>query len=219
MKELYFTKTNITNVTNQLLDEIEQISGKNRKLYAIDNHTALLVLDMQNYFLQNESNAFIPSAPAIIDNINLLMDFAKQLNLPLIFTRHTNTQKNAQMMDKWWHYLMKPHRKITQISELINLPDNPIIFEKHQYDAFYQTGLDEYLRAKSINTLIVCGVMTNLCVETTIRSAFVHGYECILAADATASYNYEYHHASCINLNFGFAHISSTQKIIGAINE
>jgi len=111
MKELYFTKTNITNVTNQLLDEIEQISDKNRKLYTIDSHTALLVLDMQNYFLQNESNAFIPSAPAIIDNINLLLAFAKQLNLPLIFTRHTNTKEDAQMMDKWWHSLMKPQKK------------------------------------------------------------------------------------------------------------
>lgn len=41
--------------------------------------------------------------------------------------------------------IIKNLNKITQISELINLPDNPMILEKHQYDAFYQTGLDEYL--------------------------------------------------------------------------
>lgn len=54
--------------------------------------------------------------------------------------------------------------------------------------AFFLTGLNEILRAKGVSHLIVCGVTTEVCVQTTMREANDRGYECVLVEDATASY-------------------------------
>ena len=61
---------------------------------------ALLVLDMQDYFLREGSHAFIPSAPAILPNIEKLIESFYEANRPVIFTRHLNT--DAGMMSRWW---------------------------------------------------------------------------------------------------------------------
>jgi len=80
-----------------------------------------------------------------------------------------------------------------------------IRIEKHQYDAFYDTNLEEILNKKNISQLVICGVMTNICCETTARSAFVRGFEVFFTIDGTATYSEEHHMATLTNLSYGFA--------------
>ena len=110
--------------------------------------------------------------------------------------------------------MIQPDSELSNISDKIHLPENYNLIEKHQYDAFYETGLSEILESERVETVIITGVMTNLCVETTARSAFVRGYETILPVDATASYGYDYHFSSCLNLSYGFSHICKTSEIV-----
>ncbi len=108
-----------------------------------------------------------------------------------------------------------PHAGI--IDEL-NRPGCEIII-KPQFDAFFQSGLDDLLQAKGIRQLIITGVMTNLCCETTVRSAFVRGYEPFMPVDATAAYNYKFHLGSFQNLAYGFMQAMSTAQVIEELEE
>ena len=78
------------------------------------------------------------------------------------------------------------------IEELYPLADEPIV-DKPGKGAFYATDLGSILHAKGIDTLLVCGVTTEVCVHTTVREANDRGYRCIVLSDCTASYFPEFH--------------------------
>jgi nicotinamidase-related amidase len=108
------------------------------------------------------------------------------------------------MMRKWWPKLLiegSPESRLPQELE----SSRGIHIEKHQYDAFYDTALEEILHEKNIGQLVISGVMTNVCCETTARSAFVRGFEVFFTIDGTATYSEEHHIATLTNLSYGFA--------------
>ena len=152
MREIYLTKSNIDTVSGDILKEIELQTGKKRELNFKPDATALVVLDMQNYFLDKVSHAYIPSADAIHQNVNNLIQFAQAKGLPIIVTKHTNNETNARMMNKWWSRMIQPDSELSNISDKIHLPENYILIEKHQYDAFYETGLSGILEKERIET-------------------------------------------------------------------
>jgi len=203
MKEQYFTYQNIINKSKTILNDLKVI-GKLRRIDYIPTKSALLVLDMQDYFLNKQSHAYIPSAEIMLPQIKKLIDIYNLNGLNIIATKHINTKENAKMMGRWWSELITEENEFSQIKSGL-IEQNTIIITKSQYDAFYNTNLDELLREMGIEQLIVTGVMTHLCCETTIRSAFVRGYKCFFPVDATATYNFEFHRASFLNLSHGFA--------------
>ena len=212
MKEKYFDENNIKTKSKDILNSLK--TYKKRKIDIVNKNTCLLILDMQEYFLNEESHAFIPSAKAIINNINQIKSQFIKHNQLVIFTRHINNDENAQMMKNWWKELITIDNSLSDIDNQIleNYEftlDNVIkkkilILEKSQYDVFYKTNLDIILKINKVEQIIITGVMTHLCCETTARSAFIHGYNVIFPVDATATYNEEFHKASFMNLSHGF---------------
>ncbi|MCK4818432.1 isochorismatase family protein, partial [bacterium] len=97
--------------------------------------------------------------------------------------------------------------------------DTDEIIDKNRYSAFHGTGLDESLKLRKIDELIITGVMTNCCCETTARDAFVRDYRVFFVSDATATVNDELHVASLKNLAFGFAYIVSTKQLCGYLSK
>jgi nicotinamidase-related amidase len=91
------------------------------------------------------------------------------------------------------------------------------ILTKSQYDAFYGTDLEGILTRNNVLFPVFCGVMTNLCCETTVRSAFVRGFQPVLPIDATATYNHELHISTYKNLSFGFSPALTTDEVIKAL--
>jgi isochorismate hydrolase len=167
-------------------------------------HPALLVLDMQDYFFSEKSHAFIPSAPAILPGVTRLISAFLQAKRPVVFTRHLNTEEDAGMMSRWWRDLLKRgHPGADLVPEIAALAED--VIEKAQYDAFYQTPLLEHLQADGVTDLVITGVMTHLCCETTARSGFVNGFRVWFAVDGTATYNADFHLATLRNLAHGFA--------------
>ena len=88
------------------------------------------------------------------------------------------------------------------------------IVDKNQYSAFFKTHLDDILKKENIKDMIITGVMTNCCCETTARDAFMHGYRVFFMNDATATSSEELHLATLKNLSFGFAYVQNTQELI-----
>lgn len=213
MKEEYFNTKNISAVCSEFL-AITADYRKGSGAVNITENTALLILDMQNYFYSKDSHARIPSIEAIIPNINKLIDKFEELKLPIIFTKHHNNNITpGSMLNFWGRVLEKGSNSFNLIDE-IRIPDNSIIIEKTQYDAFYETNLDNILIRNRIENLVVCGVFTHLCVETTIRGAFCHDYLVYFPIDATATYNKQFHLSSVLNLGHGFAYTYLTDNLI-----
>ena len=88
------------------------------------------------------------------------------------------------------------------------------VLKKAQFDAFFETDLEERLKEAGIKQLIITGVMTNLCVESTARSAFIKGFDVVLPVDATAAYNYEFHLATFLNYAYLFTRPVKTADLI-----
>ncbi len=203
MKAKYFTEDNIKLVSMKMLEKLSKSHGS-KLHFKLSKNTALIVTDMQNYFLDEKSHAFVPSAQAIISGIKSLIDTCKRKGLPVIFTKHTNNDENSGSMSHWWRDLIEENSQQSEIFNEFNT-ENCLIVEKHQYDAFYQTELKTYLVQNNIKQLIVTGVLTHLCCETTVRSAFVNGYDVFFPINGTATYKKKYHRSTFLNLSHGFA--------------
>jgi isochorismate hydrolase len=209
MKEIYYTTETIDAQAKEFFDSTASVRKK-KPLDLTPCQSVLLVLDMQHYFLQNDSHAYIPSALAIVPNIIRLQDRFLELGYPVIQTRHLNTIENAGQMKSWWRDLIKEENPFSEISDSIRNP-HAAVLSKPQYDAFFKTNLEEMLRQQEIESghpvrhVIITGVMTHLCCETTARSAFMKGYDVYFVVDATATYNRQFHLASLLNLSHGFA--------------
>lgn len=212
MKEQYFTQDNIFEQSLKIKKTVQKFS-RHKEFFIKNQSAALLVVDMQNYFLDPDSHAFIPSAKAIIPNIKLLINTCLQFDIPVIFTQHINNAQNAGMMNLWWNDFITEKNPLSKINEEVYIPDS-LIIKKTQYDSFYKTRLEQELKQLNKTQLIICGVMTNLCCETTVREAFVRGFVPFLPIDATAAYNYDFHLSTIRNLAYGFTLPVLTNEII-----
>ena len=215
MKESYFTDLSIDQQAGELLQQVSE-DTRIQKLEFQPAHSALLVLDMQSYFLDPASHAYVPSAGAIMDGVLQLIDAYAALQRPIFFSQHINTAENAGMMSTWWKDLITTENPFHKISPEFDLSVGTLI-QKNQYDAFFQTPLDGMLRSKGVTQVVICGVMTHLCCETTARSAFMNGYEVFFPVDGTATYNLAYHRGSLVNLAHGFASLGFVKDLLDAM--
>jgi isochorismate hydrolase len=215
MKTRYFSPENIDQEAHDLL---QKVPGAKRHRAPTFNpaSSALLILDMQSYFLEPASHAFIPSAPAIVPGLMDLAEAYFSNNLAVIFTQHLNSIQDAGSMGTWWKDLISienPHSAIIPEFDY----SHRSVLRKNQYDAFYETSLEEILRRKSVSQVVISGVMTHLCCETTARSAFVRGFEVFFLVDGTATYNQDHHLATLLNLAHGFATPVLTTQLQAAL--
>jgi bifunctional isochorismate lyase/aryl carrier protein len=217
-KEQYYTLDTIKKISQEMLSSVEQLRRRHTNIIFQPGKAALLVLDLQEYFLSENSHAFVPNALAIIPEISKLIAAFKVAKRPIIATKHINTKEDAGMMSKWWRDLIRPK---TAYSQLINnLHANTCIqIEKTQYDAFLHTTLEDTLHQQSVEQVVITGVMTHLCCETTARSAFMRGFEVFFAVDGTATYNEELHRASLLTLSHGFAMPALIEELLQTIEK
>jgi isochorismate hydrolase len=212
MKEAYFTQENVAELAQQWLGEFGSVKRASSQPLGIQE-AALLILDMQRYFLEPDSHAYVPSGITIIPILNKLIDSFRERNRPVIATQHINSLDDAGMMDSWWSELITADHPQVEIHSGLNiLPDE--IVSKTQYNAFYKSELHSRLKENHVTQLVIGGVMTHLCCETTARSGFVRGYQIFFPTDSTATYNQNYHTATLRNLSHGFAVITTSDKLV-----
>jgi isochorismate hydrolase len=177
---------------------------------------ALLVIDMQKYFCDQLSDACVPDVEKLLTNIKQLLTVFKKAGRPIFFTRHIDDTKKNSLMFEWWseNILIDDPRSV--LSDEFDVQGS-IVFDKHQYDAFLYTDLEECLHQHAVMQVIICGVLTNLCCESTARSAFMRGFHVFFLDDATRTYTDDMHKASLLNLSYGFATIMNTQDVLKAM--
>jgi isochorismate hydrolase len=212
MKGEYFTESTIGDRAREMIESVRS-RGLVRDIEFLPDRAALLIVDMQRYFLDHDSHAFIPSAAPVIGRITRLAERFVERGRPVILTRHVNTESDAGMLERWWADTMREDDPLNAVADEIAALGT-LTIRKTQYDAFYNTGLERELKERHVEQVVVAGVMAHLCCETTARSAFVRGFGVFFLVDGTAAYDEDFHRATVLNLSHGFAVPVLTEDII-----
>jgi nicotinamidase-related amidase len=176
---------------------------------------ALLVMDMQEFFLDPASPAYMPQAAAVLPNAARLAKEFRLAGLPVLFTSHAHAdpENDGGLMTRRWHKVCRtgtPQARVVRELE----PESGEVLSKCRYNAFTNPRLEVRLRELGVNSLIISGVMTNLCVESTVRAAFDLGFSCVVACDACAASTEDFHLASLKNIAHGFGAVRLTNTIL-----
>jgi nicotinamidase-related amidase len=215
--DMYVTTESLPSATQRWLDKIAPF---NQHPMVLNTHrSALIVTDMQTFFLDPQSPTFTCGGLAILPGIKRLIDAYRAQNLPVIFTRHVHhpDHLDSGIMGWWWEGMCIEGSPESEVHpQIAPLPREKQIL-KHRYSAFYNTDLETILRVLKVEDLVITGVMTNMCCESTARDAYYRDYRVFFLADGTGSINEEMHLATLLNLSFGFAHVTTVDQITNEV--
>lgn len=201
---------------------MDKVAPYNRSSLRLEKtKSALLVVDMQNFFMDRASPTYTCGGPAILPNVKKLITAFRETRRPVIYTRHVHHPErlDAGIMGWWWEGMCvegSPESEV--VASIAPLPHEKVIL-KHRYSAFFDTDLATILRCLKVEDIVIAGIMTNMCCESTARDAYYRDYRVFFPADATGTINEEMHLASLINLAFGFAVITTTADLESSVTE
>ncbi len=212
--EVYVTQENLEERAMSWLKRIETFNTHRMELRR--ERSALLVIDMQRFFLNPNSPTFTCGGLAIIPSLKRLIQAFRDANRPVIYTRHVHhpDKIDAGIMGWWWEGMCIEGSEESEVhGDIEPLPAEKQVL-KHRYSAFYDTDLETVLRCLKVEDLVISGIMTNLCCESTARDAYFRDLRVFFLADGTGTICEEMHIASLMNLAFGFAYITTVDEIV-----
>ena len=195
-------------------------------------HTALLIVDMQNDFiadggLVSKDGRDTSQAKKLGERLPALIAAARHAGVLVVFIRNVyTTDRNLYLSDAWLEHAARRRKGgYTTIpvcpaeswagdfyGDVKPEPGEPIV-TKHRYSGFHGTDLDTILRSNGIRTVVVTGVVTNVCVETTAREAFVRDYYVVVPEDGSAAYSQADHDMTISNIDRFFGEVSSIAEL------
>ena len=217
--EPYVTHANLEAKTAEWLERIRPFNTHAMSLNP--PASALLVVDMQRFFLDESSPTCTCGGLPILPNIRRLLDAFRQAGRPVIFTQHVHhpDHMDSGIMGWWWEGMCLEGSPESEIHAYVApLPGEKVI-QKHRYSAFYNTDLETVLRVLKIEDLVIAGVMTNMCCESSARDAYYRDYRVFVPADGSGSINEEMHLASLLNIAFGFAYVTTTGALVKQVSK
>lgn len=190
------------------------------------DHCALLVIDMQDEFVRpGWTSSWIPEATRQAPRIKRLIEHCRAVQVPVIYTVFSKTH----------HYLDRPKYGNTMPNRFPDLGNDPgwfiegniypdlaphendIVIHKPSYGAFFDTPLETILKNLNIDTIVICGTLTNCCCGTTARQGYERGYKVVVGSDVTSTYTKEMQDAELGALRFAFARVMSCEEIINSL--
>ena len=193
-------------ILQKILKELKPY--RERKALVDPKHAVLLVIDLQTYFQQ--------IVQPVLGNIKKVIQFCGQKNIPVIFTQHghTDAASDGGVLGEWWGQVILHGTKDWKFIPEMKIEPEDRVLQKKRYSAFFETDLEKLLQSKGIKDLIISGVMTNLCCETTARDAFMRDYRVFFLIDGTATGKEDHHLATLKNLGYGFAYLMTCDELI-----
>ena len=179
---------------------------------------ALVIIDVQNDYFAGGAME-LEEMEAAADNCRRLLEAFRSRQLPLIHVQHIAAREGATFFI--------PGTPGCDIHQSVTPLENEKTIRKHYPNAFRETGLDEILRGEDIEELVICGAMSHMCIDTSVRAAFDLGYRCTVIADACATRDLEYggHRVAAADvqaafmaaLSAPFAAISLTEELLNEV--
>jgi nicotinamidase-related amidase len=147
--------------------------------------TALVVIDMQNDFVQRGGSLLVPDAEATIPAIRRLLELARLNRMRVVYGQDTHHRGDPEW-EMWPEHCLEGSWGWEIIAELAPGVDDTVL-RKVRYDAFFGTSLDYLLRLWGVNTLIICGTVANIGVQYTAASAALRWYHVVIPRDAISA--------------------------------
>lgn len=189
--------------------------------------SAVLVIDMQRDFVEEGRPMEVPAARDAISNIQRVAEAARAQGTPVVYTRHVlldgfdvsplETAYNPRLLQAG----MREGSDGVEIVDQLAPRPGEIVIRKHRYDAFHNTRLDSVLRSVSglngVDTVIITGTLTEVCCESTARSAFMRDYRVAFASDATGALLPGAQQATEAAIGTFFGRVLSTDEIVAEL--
>ena len=211
---------------------LDRVRARRPSLHYLDQlnaqHTAHVVVDLQNGFMAPGQPAEIPAARDIVPNVNRISAAVREAGGVNVFIQNTI---DAETHTTWsnWFKRQDPARG-PRMNEAfaagsfghalwpgLDVRDDDLKMRKSRFGAFVPgaSELHTVLQARGVDTLIITGTATNVCCESTARDAMMLNYNVIFVADGTATHSDVEHNATLGNLIANFADIMTTDEVVG----
>jgi len=141
-------------------------------------NTALILIDIQNDYFENGTMPLVGSGKASL-NARQILDKFRAEGMPIIHIQHIAARPNSTFF--------LPATKGSEIQDNVKPKENEKVIIKHFPNSFRETELLEYLKSRNITDLVICGMMTHMCVDATVRAAKDFGFNCTVISDACAT--------------------------------
>jgi len=159
-----------------------------------------------------------------IDGCRALAQGARAAQVPVIFTRYVyraDYRDGGVLLQELMPAIADAGSLVegtwdAEIVEELTPETGDFIVDKNRYSAFYGTRLEPMLTSMGIRSLVVCGVTTNMCVETTVRDAMQRDYRAFVVRDATGEVDPQRHEFALQTMAFGFGRVVDVAAVVGA---
>lgn len=181
---------------------------------------AILVHDMQRYFLRPFDLDSAPIAP-LIENISRLLQRCRDLGIPVFYTAQRGNQdrRDRGLQADFWGDGMEAIAEHEAIVEALQPQPGDIQMVKHRYSAFQRSNLLSLMQARGRDQLVICGVYAQIGCLLTAGEAFQHDIEAFLVADAVAAYSREKHDLAVNYVAHCCGVSMSTDRVLDHLND
>ena len=197
--------------------EIDDFSGKKKDVtYTIKNEsTAILVVDMLNDFLTPGGKMVLEGGDTLFEPIKNLLTEGRSKGIPIVYVNDSHrvslrldrefTKRAEHCIEGTWG---------AEVVEELSPQQEDFIVKKSRFSGFFETDLDLTLKDLKIETVIVVGVVTNICVRSTIHDAFFRGYQVIVPEDCVMATGEREQESSLYDIQTHFGEVSDSKRVI-----
>lgn len=182
------------------------------------DRAALLIIDMVNDCCSEGGSMVLPQADLLFPKITALADGVRDAGGSVFWICDEHDDESDPEFRKRSPHCMKGSWG-SRVADALSPRPTDIIRPKHTYSAFHGTDLDDRLRSMGVETVIVCGVVTNICVRSTTHDAFFSGYDVYVVSDACAGTSIREHESSLYDMDTHFADVRSTAELFDAMKQ
>ena len=192
--------------------------------------TALVVVDMQNYFMDESQQAGCPIAQTVVDNVNRLAETVRKTDGIVIWIQNLAPEDTAVSWKSAHERYTKESAEIRvesmtrgawpfELWPTLDVRDDDHRVVKRRYSAFIQgsSDIELILKDNGVETILVCGVATNVCCESTARDAMMLNYRTLMVSDGCATSTDEEHANSLQAFYLNFGDVQATDEVIARL--
>lgn len=202
--------------------KVDNFSGKRKtSLFKFrKNSAAVLVVDMLNDFLTPGGKMVLEGGSVLIPPMRCLLNRARRAGIPVVYVNdsHRRGLKEDREFKKRAEHCIEGTWG-AEVIEALKPKKKDFVVLKHRFSGFYETDLDLTLKDLCIDTVIVTGVVTNICVRSTIHDAFFRGYKVIVPRDCVMATGDREQESSLYDIETHFGEVSTSEQVMAMMGK
>ncbi|HXV88522.1 MAG TPA: cysteine hydrolase [Nitrososphaeraceae archaeon] len=197
-----------------------------------DIHPALLIIDMQNGFVSKGGSydlmgLNVSKYREVVPTLKRLLEFCRKIKIPIFYSQAVREESGIDLLTRSHRILPKAREERIKrrpicirgswdaeiVDELKPSLDDHVVIKRRD-SVFQDTEVELWLRSLGIDSIIFSGIDTSICVESSLRDAFNHGYNIVLISDATASNNLDHYNSTLDNIRNYYGLVMNIDELI-----